>query len=149
MASTVPAPTTTGVQPSGFERVAATATAADGTVCELCLWLADDGDLRQRGLMFVTDLAGADGMLFRYPGATTGSFWMKNTVMPLSIAFFDADGRYLDAFDMDPCVADPCPSYPTAPDFVDAIEVPQGMLASLAIGPGSTLVVSDLPCDDG
>jgi uncharacterized membrane protein (UPF0127 family) len=133
--------------PAGFAQVAATATAADGTACELCLWLADDAELRQRGLMFVTDLGGADGMLFRYPGPTTGSFWMKNTVMPLSIAFFDVDGHYIDAFDMPPCVADPCPSYPTPSDFVHAIEVPQGGLAALAIGPGSALVVGDLPCD--
>jgi uncharacterized membrane protein (UPF0127 family) len=126
--------------------VAATATAADGTVCELCLWLADDGDLRARGLMFVTDLGGADGMLFRYPGPTTAAFWMKNTVMPLSIAFFDESGAFLDAFDMDPCTADPCTTYPTPPDFVDAIEVPQGGLEALAMTPGSVLQVSDLPC---
>ena len=132
--------------PEGFESIAATATAADGTVCEMCLWLADDADLRARGLMFVTDLGGAQGMLFRYPGPTTGSFWMKNTVMPLSIAFFGADGQFLDSFDMQPCTADPCPSYPTPDDFVMAIEAPQGELGSLAIGPGSTLHVGDLPC---
>ncbi len=140
------APTTTGVVPQGFQSIAATATAADGTVCEMCLWLADDADLRARGLMFVTDLGGAQGMLFRYPGPTTGSFWMKNTVMPLSIAFFGADGQFLDSFDMQPCTADPCPSYPTPDDFVMAIEAPQGELGSLAIGPGSTLHVGDLPC---
>ena len=134
------------VVPDGFEQVAATATAADGTVCELCLWLADDGDRRARGLMFVTDLGGADGMLFRYPGPTTAAFWMKNTVMPLSIAFFDESGAFLDAFDMDPCTADPCTTYPTPPDFVDAIEVPQGGLEALAMTPGSVLQVSDLPC---
>jgi uncharacterized membrane protein (UPF0127 family) len=97
--------------------------------------------------MFVTDLGGADGMVFRYPGPTTGAFWMRNTVMPLSIAFFAADGSYLDAFDMEPCVADPCATYPTPADFVDSIEVPQGALAGLGIEPGSTLVVHDLPCD--
>ena len=56
---------------------------------------------------------------------------MKNTVMPLSIAFFDQGGTYLDAFDMAPCTADPCPVYPTPANFVNAIEVPQGMLDEL------------------
>ena len=119
---------------------------ADGTPCELCLWVADSDEQRGRGLMSVTELGGADGMVFRYRGPTTGSFWMKNTVMPLSIAFYDASGGYLAAFDMDPCLADPCPTYPTPADFTDAIEVPQGGLAELGIEPGSTLVVHDLPC---
>jgi uncharacterized membrane protein (UPF0127 family) len=135
------------VVPEGFEQVAATATAADGTVCELCLWVAATGDQRARGLMYVTDLGGPDGMLFRYDSPHSSAFWMKNTVMPLSIAFFDQGGAYLDAFDMAPCSADPCPLYPTPENFVNAIEVPQGTLDELAIAPGSVLAVSDLPCE--
>jgi uncharacterized membrane protein (UPF0127 family) len=149
---TTVAPTTATagvVVPEGFEQVAATATAADGTVCELCLWLAANGDQRARGLMYVTDLGGPDGMIFRYDSPHTSAFWMKNTVMPLSIAFFDQGGAYLDAFDMAPCSADPCPLYPTPENFVNAIEVPQGMLDELAIAPGSVLAVSDLPCGGG
>lgn len=137
------------VVPEGFEQVAATVTAADGTVCELCLWLAATGDQRGLGLMYVTDLGGPDGMVFRYDAPTTSAFWMKNTVMPLSIAFFDQGGAYLDAFDMAPCSADPCPLYPTPANFVNAIEVPQGMLDELAIAPGSVLAVSALPCGGG
>jgi hypothetical protein len=136
------------VIPTGFERVAATVTTADGTVCELCLWLAETSEQRQRGLMFVTDLAGADGMLFRYDAPTSGAFWMKNTVMPLSIAFFDASGRFVDAFDMQPCTGDPCPSFQT-PSFLQAIEVPQGGLDALGIQPDSVLTVSAAPCGRG
>ena len=135
------------VVPEGFEQVAATVTAADGSVCELCLWLAATGDQRGVGLMHVTDLGGPDGMVFRYDSPTTSAFWMMNTVMPLSIAFFDQGGAYLDAFDMAPCSADPCPLYPTPENFVNAIEVPQGMLEELLMTPGSVLAVSDLPCD--
>ena len=40
---------------------------------------------------------------------------------------------------MEPCVAEPCPSYPTPADFVVAIEVPQGGLADLGIAAGSVL----------
>jgi uncharacterized protein len=135
------------VVPQGFDRVAATVTASDGTVCDLCLWVAATGDERALGLMDVTDLGGPDGMVFHYDSPTTSAFWMKDTVMPLSIAFFDQRGGYLDAFDMQPCTADPCPTYPTPTDFVDAIEVPQGMLDELGMAPGSVLAVSDLPCE--
>ncbi len=134
------------VVPEGFERVAATVTAADGTICELCLWLADDNDRRARGLMFVTDLGDADGMAFRYDSPRSGNFWMKNTLLPLSIAFFDPAGAYLDSFDMEPCTADPCPTYPTPNEFLIAIEAVEGGLPDLGIGPGSTLALSDMPC---
>jgi uncharacterized membrane protein (UPF0127 family) len=134
------------VVPQGFQQVAATATMPDGTVCELCLWLAATADQRALGLMYATDLGGPDGMVFHYDSPTSAAFWMKDTVMPLSIAFYDGDGAYLDAFDMAPCSADPCPTYPTPPDFVDAIEVPQGMLDELGLVPGSVLHVSDTAC---
>lgn len=144
-ATTAPAPGT----PMGFDRVAATAVAADGTVCELCLWLAEMPEDRARGLMNVTDLGAADGMAFVYPEPSTRSFWMKDTLLPLSIAFFDATGAHLGELDMEPCAAEPCPSYPTAPDFVVAVEVEQGRLAELGIGPGSTLELLDgRPCPD-
>ena len=137
------------VLPAGFDRVAARVTAPDGETCEICLWLADTSGQRERGLMFVTDLGPADGMAFVYPRPHTGGFWMKNTVLPLSIAFFAADGGYLSAFDMEPCAADPCPSYPTAKDFSVALETTQGGLADLDIVEGSTLILSDLPCAGG
>ncbi|HEX4980457.1 MAG TPA: DUF192 domain-containing protein [Ilumatobacteraceae bacterium] len=127
------------VVPEGFGTIAARVSAADGEVCELCLWLADDAATRARGLMQVTDLGGLDGMAFRYDSPHTTSFTMRNTVMPLSIAFFGADGGRLTAFDMEPCAGEPCPSYPTPGDFVVAVEVPAGGLPELAIGAGSTL----------
>jgi uncharacterized protein len=135
------------VTPEGFERVRATVTEPDGTVCELCLWLADTGDRRRRGLMSVTDLGDADGMAFVYPTLHSGNFWMKNTPLPLSIAFFGIGGTYLDAFDMDPCTEDPCGLYRTPDDFLIAIETTQGDLAGLGIGPGSVLDLTEIPCD--
>lgn len=141
-------PTTTSapVAPTGFELVQATVTTADGEVCELCLWMADSSRSRAQGLMGVTDLGDGDGMAFVYDAPHTGSFWMKNTLLPLSIAFFDADGAYLDGFDMEPCTADPCPLYPTAPEFLVAIETEQGGLGELGIGDGSRLDLTALPC---
>jgi uncharacterized membrane protein (UPF0127 family) len=121
-------------------------TTATGEVCELCLWLAKTPEERARGLMFVTDLAGADGMAFAYEEPTTSAFWMKNTPMPLSIAFYDARGGYLGGFDMAPCLADPCERYPTPIGFSVAIEVAQGTAEQLGLTPGSTLAISALAC---
>lgn len=136
------------LQPEGFERVQATITLAEGTPCELCLWLADDADRRSRGLMHVTDLGAADGMVFTFDGPTTAQFWMGNTPLPLSIAFFDADGAFVSTVDMEPCLAadEDCPRYAAAAPYVTSIELPLGEVARLGIGPGSVLALSDLPC---
>lgn len=137
-----------GVRPEGFDTTLARATMPDGSVCELCVWLADTAPQRSRGLMFVTDLGDADAMAFRYPEPHTGTFWMKNTVLPLSIAFFAPDGGFLTSFDMEPCTSDPCPNYRTADDFAIAVEVPQGDLADLGLVDGTTFELLDLPCND-
>jgi uncharacterized membrane protein (UPF0127 family) len=134
------------VRPEGFTSIAATATAADGTVCELCLWLADEPDERGRGLMGVTDLGPADGMAFRYESPTTTAFFMLTTPLPLSIAFYAPDGSWLGAFDMEPCPQEPCTRYATPEGFTVAVEVPQGRLDDLALGAGSTLVLGDVGC---
>ncbi|HEY3483946.1 MAG TPA: DUF192 domain-containing protein [Ilumatobacteraceae bacterium] len=139
-----------GVRPEGFGTMAARSTAADGTVCELCLWIADDEEQRPRGLMGVTDLAGRDGMAFVYTEPHTTAFTMRNTIMPLSIAFFGPDGSQLGNFDMEPCTAEPCPLYPTPDGFTVAVEVPQGAIDELAMGPGSRLDLlgTDCPLQD-
>ncbi len=143
---TVDVPTDEG-RPLGFGTIGAIVTAPSGETCELCLWLAADPDARARGLMGVTDLAGAEGMAFRYDEPRTTAFTMRNTLLPLSIAFFDADGRFLDAFDMEPCQEEPCPSYPTPTGFSVAVEVPAGALPELGIGPGATLQTLAEGCD--
>jgi hypothetical protein len=120
----------------------------DGSVCELCVWLADDGERRSRGLMYVTDLGAADAMAFVFDAATTAQFWMGNTPMPLSIAYFAADGSFVSTADMEPCLAadDDCPRYAADGEYVTAVEFPLGDVARLGIGPGSVLALGDLPC---
>jgi uncharacterized membrane protein (UPF0127 family) len=137
--ATVSVPESGLTTPDGFALVPATVTGSDGSVCELCLWLADTGDRRSRGLMGVTGLGNGDGMAFVYPSPTTGQFWMKDTLLPLSIAFFAPDGSYLDAFDMEPCSVEPCARYGTPPDFLVAVETVRGDLPAIGIAPGSTL----------
>jgi uncharacterized protein len=147
--TTTAAPTTTGVQPVGFTTTAATVTAADGEVCEVCLWAAATADQRSRGLMGVTDLGGADGMAFVYDAPSTNQFWMRNTPTPLSIAFYAADGSFVSAADMEPCLTGPeaeCARYAAAGPYTTAIEVPAGNLDELLMAPGSTLTLLNTSC---
>jgi uncharacterized protein len=132
--------------PVGFDTVLVRATETDGTVCERCMWLADTDAERAQGLMGVTDLGGLDGMVFRYDTAERRSFWMKNTLVALSIAFVGEDGRTVATFDMEPCTGEPCPTYgPDAPVVV-AVEVLQGRLDELGLGAGSVVeLVGDCP----
>lgn len=136
-------PATTGVVPQGFTSVAGRVTAADGSTCDVCLWLADTAERRAQGLMGVTDLAGADGMVFRWDAPTTGAFWMRDTPQPLSIAFFDGDGVFVSAADMEPCLAPTpdaeCARYAAAGPYQFAVEVAAGGLPPLLMVPGSRL----------
>jgi uncharacterized protein len=109
---------------------------------ELCALLASTAQQQARGLMARTDLAGHVGMLFVFATDTNESFYMRNTPMPLSIAWFDAAGRYVSATDMMPCADRPdCPTFGAAAAYRYALEVPRGGLPGLGIGPGSNVTV--------
>ncbi len=111
-----------------------------------CALLAETAEQQGRGLMERRDLGGYDGMLFKFPADHTGQFYMLNTPLPLSIAFFDASGQYVSAADMAPCINMPsCPTYGAARPYRWALEVPQGALPGLGIGAGSRLVAGG-PC---
>jgi uncharacterized protein len=128
---------------SGVGEAAASITAADGTVSGCCLLVAATEEERQRGLMEVTDLGGYQGMVFVWDADTSGGFWMRDTPTPLSIAWFDADGDFVSSADMEPCsaTAADCPVYPAGGSYRFAVEVFQGDLERLGIGPGSRLAL--------
>jgi uncharacterized protein len=114
---------------------------------EWCALFAHTEAARERGLMGQTDLRGFDGMLFQFDADTTTGFWMRSTPLPLSIAWFTADGAVVSQTDMAPCGdrAD-CPTYPPAGPYRYALEVARGGLARLGIGPGSRLLPVASPC---
>ncbi len=113
----------------------------DGEPIVLCVLLAETPEQRARGLMEVTDadLGGYDGMLFTFAGDRGGGFYMKDTLLPLSIAYLDADGAVVDAREMEPCPPDTetCPTYPPSDPYRSTLEVPQGGLEPLGLEPGS------------
>lgn len=98
----------------------------DGEV--LVVALADDRGLRARGLMGVEDLGDLAGMLFSWGEPTASVFTMKDTLIPLDIAFLDRDGVVLGVLEMTPCDATPCPNYAIDPVYWHALESPLGSL---------------------
>jgi len=111
-----------------------------------CALLAADEAARQRGLMGRSDLAGHDAMLFRFDADAAVAFYMRDTPLPLSIAWFDAAGNFISSTDMAPCPdrAD-CPVYFAARPYRFALEVARGSLKRLAVGPGAHLSAGG-PC---
>ena len=77
---------------------------------------------RQRGLMFRRK-APLDGMLFVFREDTSGGFWMKNTLVPLTIVFFDRTGKRVRKLSMRPCRKDPCAIYDPGRRYRFALEL--------------------------
>ena len=95
--------------------------------------VADSAPERTLGLMRRTDLAQGHGMLFVYPSARPLNFWMRNTLLPLSIAFIRADGVVIRVDDMRPLDESHVPSGGPA---LYALEVPQGWFDEQDVNPG-------------
>jgi uncharacterized membrane protein (UPF0127 family) len=113
--------------------------------------VADDAS-RARGLMHRSQLAPDAGMLFVFPGrqGSDHGFWMKNTLIPLSIAYMVWAGEttleVVAVRDMEPCRRPDCPSYPPGVPYDAALEVNQGWFAEHGVGIGSRATVQgDLP----
>ena len=124
----------------GFGEVVVS-VAGGGSFCAL---LADDPATRSQGLMEQIDLRGYDGMVFAFDEPVDATFYMRNTRIPLSVAFFDAGGRFVSAADMEPCPddVDPCPTYGADAPYVHAVEVAKGDLPRLGLVPGSRVTVT-------
>jgi uncharacterized membrane protein (UPF0127 family) len=110
----------------GFGETAYRVEQESGSAKNGCALLAVTDDQQSRGLMNVRDLKGHDGMIFEFASDTTVGFYMKDTPMALSIAWFDGSGRFVSSVDMAPNRATPI-YYAKAP-YRYAFEVPQGHL---------------------
>jgi uncharacterized membrane protein (UPF0127 family) len=88
--------------------------------------IARTAEERDRGLMGRSHLPADQGMVFLFDGPTTTRFWMKDTLIPLSIAFWDDRDRVVAILDMEPCEGEPCPTYGPDVPYVGAVEVNRG-----------------------
>jgi len=126
---------------SGSELRTVTIDSSRGGEVEVRVEIADDLPEQTRGLMERTALAEDRGMLFVYSDEEVRSFWMKNTLIPLSIAYMDSEGRIVDIQDMKPLDDDP-PNYVSAKPARYALEVNRGFFEEHGVEVGDT---ADLP----
>ena len=94
-----------------------------------------------QGLMHRKELKDNNGMLFIFERDDILSFWMKNTLIPLSIAYITSDGRILEIHDMTPGNLNPVRS---SRSVRYALEVPQGWFDRAGLGPGDRLETAGL-----
>ena len=112
---------------------------ASNAAARLAVEVADSGDERAHGLMGRSSLPEDAGMLFVYDVPSSGGYWMKDTLIPLSVAFMDGGGRILRILDMEPCHRDPCTVYDPGVTYESALEVNRGALARAGIREGDVL----------
>jgi len=104
------------------------------------LEVAPDPPSRTRGLSGRTSVPQGTGMVFLYPQDSTGGFWMKDTKVPLSIAFVATSGKVVSVSEMAPCRADPCQVYYPGAPYRYAVELPAGGFAAAGVGPGGMVL---------
>lgn len=119
-----------------------------GKAYDLDLEIANTESRREQGLMFRQSLDDSHGMLFIFGGNrdVTGAFWMKNTYIPLDIAYLDANGTVLEVHDGKPL--DETPLRPKQP-YRYALEVAGGWFDRHGLGEGARIVLpANLPAGE-
>lgn len=118
--------------------------ASGGEEVEVRVEIADDSAEQAQGLMNRTALGEDRGMLFVFGNESTRAFWMKNTLIPLSIAYIDSEGRIVDIQKMEPAGRDQTGSDAELPRYVSAepakyaLEVNQGFFEEHGVEVGDT-----------
>ncbi len=107
---------------------------------ELLVEVADTATARQRGLMHRTELEERHGMLFVFEESAMRVFWMKDTPLPLSIAYIDERWVIREIHDMEPLSLEAVPSREPARY---ALEVNRNAFSRLGIAPGHRVIPSD------
>lgn len=103
---------------------------------EIQVEIADDADERQRGLMYRETLEENQGMLFVYPEQRILGFWMRNTLIPLDIAYIDREGRIVDIQQMEPQTTE---THDSAAPAMYALEMNQGWFEANGIRIGDLI----------
>lgn len=98
--------------------------------------IADNSDSRRTGLMNRKSMPENNGMLFIFDSDQKLSFWMKNTLIPLSIAYISADGEIMEIYDMKPESLRPVESVNSVRY---ALEMNQGWFAAHKVVPGDMI----------
>ena len=113
---------------------------------QLDVSIADNDAEREQGLMGVTSLPQNQGMAFRWDEPTDATFWMKDTLIPLSIAFVDQGGTVVAIREMTPCTADPCTTYGADAPYTMAIEANANWFEDHGIAAGDPVTFTIQAC---
>lgn len=130
-----------GVTPPIFDIASVIIDSDEGSVL-LETEVAETDAQRAFGLMFRKTLEPDSGMLFIYFEETKVGLYMKDTLVPLSAAFFDIDGKIVDIIDMDPCESDTCEIYVPAKPYMGALEVNQGAFDEWGVEVGDEIQIT-------
>jgi uncharacterized protein len=98
--------------------------------------VAENDAQRMKGLMLREKMGRNDGMLFIFEEPAYQSMWMKNTLIPLSVAFLDRNGVILNILDMQPQTLD---THTSAGPALYAVETNVGWFAQRGIKPGDSV----------
>lgn len=107
-----------------------------GQIVEIQAEIADTYELRTMGLMNRDELQEGNGMLFIFENPNILLFWMKDTLIPLDIIFFDEAGVFVKSETMDPCEEEPCRTYNSKGNAIYALEVFAGFIEQYNVGEG-------------
>ena len=100
--------------------------------------IAESQEEKSKGLMHRKNLPEGEGMLFVYEHDQIMSFWMLNTIIPLSIAFISYDGKIIDIKDMYPNNKN---SVTSSRSVRYALEVPQGWFTNVGVKTGDLVII--------
>ena len=131
----------TATAATGVARGTATVTPRTGTPVVLQVAVARTSAERQVGLMNRRSLPARAGMVFTYPTDHRGGYWMKDTLIPLDIAFYDARGKIQRILTMQPCRRDPCRIYDPGVPYRAALEVNAGSFRRWGVRAGDRIAV--------
>ena len=126
-----------GKPQTGLETKTITITTPEGII-PVEAELARTDEEHSTGLMYRTELEDGKGMLFIFETDEVRSFWMKNTLIPLSIAFITYDGRIVEIKDMYPNNTN---SVLSSRSVRYALEVPQGWFSRAGVQPGDIIIL--------
>jgi uncharacterized membrane protein (UPF0127 family) len=104
--------------------------------------IADTNAERRRGLAGRRRLARDAGMAFLFSRPVRVAFWMKDTRIPLSIAFWGRRGRIVAIMDMSPCRSRGCPSYRPAVPYQGALEANRGFFQAHGVDVGDRVEIA-------
>lgn len=107
---------------------------------EIDVEVARTEEERAHGLMYREKMGPAEGMIFIFKEDRRLSFWMKNTLIPLSIAYISADGTIREIYDMEPGSLDPVESIRSVRY---ALEMPRGFFEDHGITPGDRIIFEE------